>query len=362
MCYYIQEVMKMLESRLFRIVYYLLQNGKATAPELAQKFEVSIRTIYRDIDALSSAGIPIYATQGKGGGISILNNYTLDKSLLSEQEQEQMLTALQGMTATIGKNSSELLTKLSALFQIKSTNWIDVDFSDWAHRAPQQDIFNIIKEAIFQKKVISFCYFSRKGNKEKRTVKPIQLVFKSKSWYLYSFCLLRNDYRFFKLTRIRELELLSETFTQDFAPTKDILSNEIHDFTVYPLEGIWKQKNTDTESVAGKLIKENLEYTIMIRQPDFIKVEMVCAALERVKIKKPNQLYEEIIFDTTHDGKCVEILHIGSYDNEPFSFEQMDKFAEENGLQRISDSHREIYLTNRAKADKLKTILRYRVN
>ncbi len=210
----------MLESRLFRIVYYLLQNGKATAPELAQKFEVSIRTIYRDIDALSSAGIPIYATQGKGGGISILNDYTLDKSLLSEQEQEQMLTALQGMTATIGKNSSELLTKLSALFQIKSTNWIDVDFSDWTHRAPQQDIFNIIKEAIFQKKVISFCYFSGKGNKEKRTVKPIQLVFKSKSWYLYSFCLLRNDYRFFKLTRIRELELLSETFTQDFAPTK----------------------------------------------------------------------------------------------------------------------------------------------
>lgn len=95
----------MRESRLFRIVYYLLQNGKATASELAQKFEVSIRTIYRDIDSISSAGIPIYATQGKGGGISILNDYTLDKSLFSEQEQEQeqMLTALQGMIATTEK-------------------------------------------------------------------------------------------------------------------------------------------------------------------------------------------------------------------------------------------------------------------
>ena len=123
----------MRESRLFRIVYYLLQNGKATAPELAQKFEVSIRTIYRDIDAISSTGIPIYATQGKGGGIFILNDYTLDKSLLSEQEQEQMLTALQGMTATTGKNANELLTKLSGLFQIKSANWIEVDFSDWEH-------------------------------------------------------------------------------------------------------------------------------------------------------------------------------------------------------------------------------------
>ena len=220
MCYNIREVMKMRESRLFRIVYYLLQNGKATAPELAQKFEVSIRTIYRDIDSISSAGIPIYATQGKGGGISILNDYTLDKSFFSEQEQEQMLTALQGMTATTERNSNELLTKLNGLFQIKSTNWIEVDFSDWAHRTPQQDIFNIIKEAIFQKRVISFCYFSGKGNKEKRNVKPIRLVFKSKSWYLYSFCLLRNDYRFFKLTRIKELEMLSETFTQDLTPTK----------------------------------------------------------------------------------------------------------------------------------------------
>lgn len=220
MCYNIWEVMKMRESRLFRIVYYLLQNGKATAPELAQKFEVSIRTIYRDIDSISSAGIPIYATQGKGGGISILNDYTLDKSLFSEQEQEQMLTALQGMVATTEENSNELLTKLSGLFQINSTNWIEVDFSDWAHRTPQQDTFNIIKEAIFQKRVISFCYFSGKGNKEKRNVRPIRLVFKSKSWYLYSFCLLRNDYRFFKLTRIKELEMLSETFTQDFTPTK----------------------------------------------------------------------------------------------------------------------------------------------
>lgn len=220
MRYNIREVIKMRESRLFRIVYYLLQNGKATAPELAQKFEVSIRTIYRDIDSISSAGIPIYATQGKGGGISILNDYTLDKSLLSEQEQEQMLTALQGMIATTEKNSNELLTKLSGLFQINSTNWIEVDFSDWAHRTPQQNTFNIIKEAIFQKRVISFCYFSGKGNKEKRNVRPIRLVFKSKSWYLYSFCLLRNDYRFFKLTRIKELEMLSETFTQDFTPTK----------------------------------------------------------------------------------------------------------------------------------------------
>ena len=143
---------------------------------------------------------------------------------------------------------------------------------------------------------------------------------------------------------------------------KNVLSTEIHDFTVYPLEGIWKLKSAGAKSAGGTLVKENLEYTIMIRQPDFIMEEMVGAAMESVKKKKPNRLYEEIIFDSIHDGKCVEILHIGSYDNEPSSFEKMDQFAEENGLHRISDCHREIYLTNRTQADKLKTILRYRVN
>ena len=118
-------------NRLFKIVYYLLENGKSTAPELAEKFEVSLRTIYRDLDAISAAGIPVYATQGKGGGISLLNDYVLEKSLLSEEEREQMLMALQGISSTEGKNTDELLSKLSALFQIKTTDWIEVDFSDW---------------------------------------------------------------------------------------------------------------------------------------------------------------------------------------------------------------------------------------
>ena len=202
----------MRESRLFRIVYYLLQNGKATAPELAQKFEVSIRTIYRDIDAISSAGIPIYATQGKGGGISIFNDYTLDKSLFSEPEQEQILTALQGMIATTEKNSNELLTKLSGLFQIKSTNWIEVDFSEWYKNTPNYNVFNLIKNAIFNQNMITFSYFAQEGNYSNRTVEPIKLIFKNKDWYLYGFCLLRNDFRFFKLTRIKDLEISSDTF------------------------------------------------------------------------------------------------------------------------------------------------------
>lgn len=134
-------------------------------------------------------------------------------------------------------------------------------------------------------------------------------------------------------------------------------ANEIQDFSVYPLEGVWKQSQDE------ELIKEKLEYTIMIRQPDFITEEMVKDALEKVKKKKPNLLYDEIQFNTMQDGVCVEILHIGSFDEEPASFEKMDQFARENGLQRNRSFHRELYLNNanRVAKDKLQTILRYQV-
>lgn len=203
------------QSRLFKIVYHLLEKGKSTAPELAEKFEVSIRTIYRDLDTISAAGIPIYATQGKGGGIFIMQDFMLNKSLLSEQEKEQILMALQGISATEHNQTDELLMKLSGLFQSKVTNWIEVDFSEWYKNTPNYDVFNLIKNAIFNQYTITFSYFAREGNYSNRTVEPIKLIFKNKDWYLYGFCLLRNDFRFFKLTRIKDLEISSDTFIRE---------------------------------------------------------------------------------------------------------------------------------------------------
>lgn len=141
------------------------------------------------------------------------------------------------------------------------------------------------------------------------------------------------------------------------ASSKEAVYADINDYTVYPLEGVWKQKES------GKLIKENLEYTIMIRQPDFITKDMVFSALETVKKKKPTPFNDEIRFDTMQDGKCIEILHVGAFDDEPASFEKMDQFAEKNGLKRIWGRHREIYLNNANRVDqsKLKTILRFSV-
>lgn len=141
---------------------------------------------------------------------------------------------------------------------------------------------------------------------------------------------------------------------------KTAAGREVDDFAVYPLEGVWRQK---TQAGQGSLDKNSLEYTIMIAQPDFITPEMWQDALVKTRVKKPNPLYEEVRFGSMSDGRCVSILHIGAFDDEPRSFAEMDRFCKEHGLQRRSDIHREIYLSNanRTAPEKRKTLLRYAV-
>ena len=206
----------MKDNRLFRILYYILEKEKVTANELADKFEVSVRTIYRDIDSISSVGVPIFTTQGKGGGIKIDNEFILNKSLFDTNEKEQIIAALQGLEKTNEAYKSELITKLSALFKIKNSNWIEIDFTSWGSNNTYQDLFNTLKIAIINKNIISFSYNSSKAEKINRKVKPIRLLFKEQDWYLYGFCLLRNDFRYFKLSRIKDLEVLAINYEDNF--------------------------------------------------------------------------------------------------------------------------------------------------
>lgn len=225
------DVKTMKDNRLFRILYYILEKGKVTANELADKFEVSVRTIYRDIDSISSAGIPIYALQGKGGGIEIAEDFVLSKSLLSENEKQQIMSALQGLDNTTIQRENELLTKLSALFKMKNTSWIEVDFNNWQNNKMYEKTFDDIKSAILSKNIISFTYFSSNEKETDRIVKPVRLLFKSQDWYLYALCLLRNDFRYFKLSRIKNLEIHTEKFDDSFENV--ILKKEMpHENTV----------------------------------------------------------------------------------------------------------------------------------
>lgn len=201
-------------NRLFGIIYILLNKKSVTAKELAEHFEVSVRTIYRDIDTLSFAGIPIFASQGKGGGISLMEDYVLDKSLLSEKEQKEILYALQSLSTVQVPDADKILAKLSNLFNKNEINWIEVDFSPWGSSEEGSLQFAVIKEAILSHHILEFNYFSSSGKKSIRRVKPFKLVFKVNAWYLQAFCLTKNAYRAFKITRMSDVLKTTEPFSE----------------------------------------------------------------------------------------------------------------------------------------------------
>lgn len=199
-------------NRLFEIVYILLDKKQVTAKELAEHFEVSTRTIYRDVETLSGTGIPIYMNKGKGGGITLLPEFVLNKTVITEQEKEDILSSLGALSAVSLPDMQNTREKLTSLFGSSEADWIEVDFGLWSDGEREAALFHSIKQSILQKHVVRFQYASAKGETMQREVEPIKLIFKGTAWYLYGFCRFRQDFRFFKLKRIRDLDVLEEHF------------------------------------------------------------------------------------------------------------------------------------------------------
>lgn len=203
----------MKNSRLFEILYLLMEHQELTASWLSRKLEVSQRTIYRDIDALSAAGIPVYCQKGKNGGIRLMKQFQIDRSLLDDTEQDSLLTALQSLAAIKVLDSSALISRLSSLFQKKPVDWLEVDFDNWGSRPGEKTCFEQCKEAIFSHRLLSFTYYNSSGEQSCRTAEPIRLCYKGGNWYLYAYCRTKQDFRLFRLNRIKNLESLPETFS-----------------------------------------------------------------------------------------------------------------------------------------------------
>jgi predicted DNA-binding transcriptional regulator YafY len=199
-------------NRLFEIVYILMNKKMSTAKELSEHFEVSQRTIYRDIETLCEAGIPIYTNKGKGGGICLMEHFVLNKSVLSDQEQKDILSALQGMKVTSYPDTDQVLSKLNSLFGDKNSDWIEVDFSYWNSNEEDKAKFYQLKDAILNCRIIQFDYYNSYGTETHRTLEPVKLIFKGQAWYLYGLCRDKQDYRFFKITRIKNLKIKEESF------------------------------------------------------------------------------------------------------------------------------------------------------
>ncbi len=209
-------------NRLFEIVYILMNKKITTAKELCEHFEVSQRTIYRDIESLCQAGIPIYTTKGKGGGIGLMENFVLNKSVLTNEEQNEILSALQGLKATSFTETDQILSKLNSLFGNKNTDWIEVDFSNWSSKDEDKMKFRQLKDAILNHKLIHFKYFNSYGKESDRSVEPYKLIFRGQAWYLYCFCMKKKSMRYFKITRMVGLTISKE----DFHPASHVKSED----------------------------------------------------------------------------------------------------------------------------------------
>lgn len=197
-------------NRLLGIIYILMKQGTVTASELAERFEVSVRTIYRDLDTLSAAGIPVYAKKGKNGGICLTEQFVLNKMLITEEEQQEILSALVSLKEIGVQDEKNTLQKLGEFFKTDPIDWIAIDLSDWS--GSRKQLYEDIRHAILSRKLLSFDYYGQNGKMTKRTVEPMQLLFKEYTWYLRAFCREKQAPRIFKLFRMKRVVLLEESF------------------------------------------------------------------------------------------------------------------------------------------------------
>ncbi len=289
--------------RLISIIMILLDKERVGAQELADIFEVSPRTIYRDIDAINMAGIPVRGASGVGGGFEIMQNYKVDKKVFSTADLSAILMGLSSLSNMM--RGSELI---NALAKVKSfipadqakdielkANQIYIDLSPWMGSINIQPYLEIIKTALQESKLVSFDYADRYGNKTARTAEPYQLVLKSSHWYLQGYCHKRNAFRLFRLSRISNLQMNEETFT--------------------PRE--YQKPQLDFADILASMqtkIKIRIHSSVMDRVLDYCTYEDLSPdGNEHYIVNFPfieNEYYYNVLLSFGDKCECLEPLHI----------------------------------------------------
>ncbi len=285
--------------RLLGILTILLQNERVNAPYLAARFEVSRRTIGRDVDALCQAGIPIVTRQGEGGGISIAEGYKLDKSILTTDELSGIIAALKGIgtvtdTSQIERTLDKFSVSKDAVFSLQEPIVIDLASHYRGSLSPK---IKMVKEAVINHQLIEFDYYYEKGLSHRR-IEPYYVIFHWSAWYVFGYCTAREDWRLFKLARLWELKILPETYVQREIPedkrnlnavfTDNNILKALFDSSVrYQLiddYGLYCY----TETAEGKLLFE-VGYT----NKDYI-LKWLLGFGDKVKVLEPLVLAEEL--------------------------------------------------------------------
>lgn len=210
--------------RLYAMTLYLLNHGKTSAAQLAKHFEVSVRTVQRDMDALCQAGIPVYALSGSNGGYAISESFTMNNQLISQEEFAYIATALQGLrTVTNHKRADEILDKLFALSNAgKNAGEMILDFSVLCEG--DEKLLQALQSAVAKRSIIWFTYTNNKGETKKHLVEPIAVIFRWYAWYLLAYSIEKEDYRTYKLVRMSDLQITGEIFQREHASTESIIA------------------------------------------------------------------------------------------------------------------------------------------
>lgn len=289
--------------RLVSIIMILLDKERISAQALADMFEVSLRTIYRDIDAINMAGIPIRSTSGVGGGFEIMQQYKIDKKVFSTADLSALLMGLSSLSGMIrGDELAHALAKVKSFVPADSAkdvelkvNQIRIDLSPWRGNSNIQPYLEMIQTALQENKLLTFEYIAHHGNRTVRTVEPYQLVLKNSHWYLQGYCHQRNDFRLFRLSRMSKLQMEEEIFTP-----RNFQKPQL-DF-----DDIWETMHTK--------IKIRIHKSVMDRVLDFSSYEDFSPDGEEHYIVDfpflEKEYHYDILLSFGNKCECLEPLHI----------------------------------------------------
>lgn len=289
--------------RIVSIIMVLLNKERIGAQELADMFEVSPRTIYRDIDTINMAGIPIRSTSGVGGGFEIMQHCKIEKNIFSTADLTAILMGLTSLSDLVrGDEPVNALAKVNSFIPADKAkdialraNQIRIDMSAWTGSRNIQLYIEMIKTALWESRLLSFEYIAHHGNKTARTVEPYQLVLKNGHWYFQGYCHKRNDFRLFRLSRISNLQIEKDSFLPREFPKISLDFEEI--FEITPIK-----------------IKLRVHKSVMDRVLDFCSYEHVSPADDEYYIVDfpfiENDYNYDLLLGFGSKCECLEPLHI----------------------------------------------------
>jgi predicted DNA-binding transcriptional regulator YafY len=295
--------------RLLSIVITLLNKDKISAKELSAKYETSIRTIYRDIEAIDQAGIPIVAYPGNSGGYGLAENFTINRQFLALDEIRSILLALKGMGSAMNDPSiAKAYDKVSTLAKQKDFNdLIVLDYLPWAHGRDYQKKMDLIYQALSEQKILTCKYKKPDSVAQKRAIEPMTLLFKGHTWYLAAYCLTRRDFRLFRLSRMNGLQVTGRNFIRRKFNVESLADNAQKNIKIilrfskkvsslveehFPPEWIVKEKNT-------LLVRASMP------EGDWL-YGMILAYGDQVEVLEPPQLRDSIIRKTERMQKIYQ--------------------------------------------------------